>query len=94
MLMTLRHELGFAQTKDVGDVEERENRVKELGRRIKDGTDARRELRELLPGWRAEDPDNWGPKRVEKLLEDAVDRVTISRWTSKAASKPKGTEAA
>lgn len=70
----------------MSDLEERARVLGRSVKRHKSGYDrGLDELRKVLPELRASDPDKWGPKDLEELLEGALDRGTISRWTAAAA---------
>lgn len=84
----------ISQTRDVSDVEDRKERIRALGQRVRDGEAALDELRRELPELRALDPSTYGPKALEYLTGGAVDRATISRWTAKAAGRRKQSAAA
>jgi hypothetical protein len=42
-------------------------------------------VRELLPVVRARDPKKYGPKTLEEMIENMLERGTISRLTAEAA---------
>lgn len=67
-------------------MEERARTIGRSAKRHKTGYDRDLdELRVVLPELRASDPKRWGPKDLEELVEGALDRGTISRWTAEAA---------
>lgn len=44
-----------------------------------------KEVRRLLPIVRAQDPKEYGPRKLEGMIEGVLERGTISRLTAEAA---------